>query len=339
MLTEVPVVDIGPFLAGGPAGQRAVARQIAHACTDIGFFTIVGHGVSSDLISETLEVTKGFFDLPHEEKLRVRQPSPDQSRGYLGVGDENLSYSRGDRSTADLKELFAIGPVDVPDTEYFRRPAAYPSFAPNLWPERPPRFRSVWTAYYRALEGVALDVMRMLATALDLPEDHFWPSIDKHVTPLRANHYPEQKTPPEPGQLRAGAHTDYGALTVLLPENVPGGLQVRNRLDEWVDVDAPDGAFVCNLGDLMQRWTNDRWLSTMHRVGNPARHQSAGNRRVSFAFFHQPNYDAVIECLPTCVGPGNPPRYPPMSSSEHRLRKYLAGLAPAAGVRSEARPP
>lgn len=113
---------------------------------------------------------------------------------------------------------------------------------------------------------------------------------------------------------------------VLLPENVPGGLQVLNPLDEWVDVEAPSGAFVWNLGDLMQRWTNDRWRSTMHRVVNPARDQAAGNRRVSFAFFHQPNYDAVIECLPNCKGPGNPPKYPPIASSEHRLRRYLAGI-------------
>jgi isopenicillin N synthase-like dioxygenase len=326
MLTEVPVIDIAPFLARGPADKRAVAEQIDRACTDIGFFTIVGHGVPADLVSRTIELTKAFFDLPLDEKRRVRQPRPEQSRGYLGIGDENLSYSRGDRSTADLKEVFAIGPVDVPDTEYFRAPAAYPSFAPNLWPERPAEFRAVWTAYYRAVETVTLRIMGILAMALDLPEDHFRPSIDKHVTPLRANHYPEQKTPPRPGQLRAGAHTDYGALTVLLPENVPGGLQVLNRLGEWSGVETPPGAFVCNLGDLMQRWTNDRWLSTMHRVVNPDRDRAAGNRRVSLAFFHQPNYDAVIECLPTCTGPGNPPKDPPVSSSEHRTRKYLAGL-------------
>jgi isopenicillin N synthase-like dioxygenase len=309
-----------------------VAQTIAQACRDIGFFTIVGHGVPADLVSQTIEVTKAFFDLPLEEKLRVRQPSPEQSRGYLGIGSENLSYSRGDQSTADLKETFAIGRVDLPDTEYFRGPAAYPSHAPNLWPERPAEFRPVWTAYYRALETVTLSVMRMLATALDLPEDHFGPSIDKYVAPLRGNHYPAQKTPPLPGQLRAGAHTDYGTLTVLLPENVPG-LQVLNPLDEWVDVEAPPGAFVCNLGDLMQRWTNDRWRSTMHRVVNPPWEPSGTNRRVSFAYFHQPNYDTVIECLPTCQGPDNPPKYPPILSSEHRLKKYLAGLATAPAKR------
>jgi isopenicillin N synthase-like dioxygenase len=327
MSTAVPVVDVAPFLAGTAAGRRAVTQEIADACTTIGFFTIVGHGVPSDLVAEMLEVTKAFFDLPLADKLRVRQPKPDQSRGYLAIGDENLAYSRGDRSTADLKEVFAIGPVDVPETQYFRGPDAYPSFAPNLWPERPASFRTVWTAYYRALEKLTLSVMRMLALALDLPEDYFWPFIDKHVTPFRANHYPGQTRPPFPGQLRSGAHTDYGVLTVLLPENVPGGLQVQGRRGDWIDLEVPAGGFVCNLGDLMQRWTNDRWPSTLHRVVNPARSEAAGSRRVSLAFFHQPNYDAVIECLPTCTGPGNPPKYPPVSSSEHRLRKLLASLA------------
>ncbi len=325
MLTDVPIIDIAPFRTGGPAEKRAVAHEVDRACTDIGFFTIVGHGVPGELIARMLAATKAFFDLPLEEKLRVRQPAPDQSRGYQAVGAENLAYSRGDRSTADLKELFAIGPVDVPQTEYFTRPQAYPGFAPNLWPERPRQFREVWTAYYRALEHVTVRVMEILALALDLPETYFAPFIDKHVTPMRANHYPEQRTPARPGQLRAGLHTDYGALTILLPENVPGGLQVQNRRGEFADVEALPGSFVCNLGDLMQRWTNDRWRSTMHRVVNPPLDRAAGNRRVSIAFFHQPNYDAVIECLPTCTGPGNPPRYPPITSSEHRLAKYLAG--------------
>src|SRR5687768_575284 len=160
VLTRVPVVDVAPFVSGGAAGKRAVAGEIARACTDMGFFTIVNHGVPADLVAAMIDVTKAFFDLPLAEKRRVAQPRPEQSRGYLGIGGENVSGSRGDRSTSDLKELFSIGPVDVPDTEYFRSPAAYPSFAPNVWPERPAEFRPVWTAYYRALDDVSLRVMR-----------------------------------------------------------------------------------------------------------------------------------------------------------------------------------
>jgi isopenicillin N synthase-like dioxygenase len=175
------------------------------------------------------------------------------------------------------------------------------------------------------MEVLAARLMRIFAMALDLDEDFFRDKTDRHISGIRANHYPEQIEPPRPGQIRAGAHTDYGAVTVLLPDAVPG-LQVLSRQGEWVDVTAPAGAFVCNIGDLMQRWTNDRWISTMHRVVNPPREVAAGNRRLSIPFFHQPNYDAPIECLPSCCGPDNPPRYRPVTSGQHRLTKFLRGV-------------
>jgi len=336
VLTTVPVIDIAPFAPGahGPAAARdAVARAVDEACRDIGFFTIAGHGVPPALVDRMLETSRAFFDRPLEEKQRVARPRPEQSRGYIALGAENLSYSRGDASTTDLKEFFAIGPVDVPDDEYHRRPEAYPSFAPNLWPERPADLRAVWTEYYRTMEALAGRLMAIFARALDLPEDYFRRFIERHISGIRANHYPEQVEPPAPGQIRAGAHTDYGAVTILLPENVPG-LQVLNRAGVWTDVVAPPGTFVCNIGDLMQHWTNDRWISTMHRVVNPPREAAAGNRRLSIPFFFQPNYDAVIECLPTCCGPDHPPRYEPVTSGRHRLTKFLRGVgATAPGLR------
>jgi len=329
----VPAIDIAPFgpdaNRAGPAERAAVVRAVNAACIDIGFFTITGHGVPAALVDRILETSRAFFDLPPVDKQRVARPRPEQSRGYIALGAENLSYSRGDASTTDLKEFFAIGPVDVPDEAYYRRPEAYPSFAPNLWPERPAELRAVWTEYYRAMEGLAARIMRMFALALGLPEDFFRDKTDRHISGIRANHYPEQVEPPAPDQIRAGAHTDYGAVTILLPEPVPG-LQVLDRRGAWVDVIAPPGAFVCNIGDLMQHWTNDRWISTMHRVVNPPRAAAAGNRRLSIPFFHQPNYDALIECLPTCCGPDDPPRYEPVTSGQHRLTKFLRGVGAAA---------
>jgi len=328
-LAEVPIIDLAAF-PDGPSGERgAVARAVDGACAGIGFFIATGHGIPSALVARMLETSRAFFDLPLAEKQAVRRPRPEQSRGYTGLGDENLSYSRGDATTTDLKEFFAIGPVDVPDDEYHRRPEAYPSFAPNLWPERPPELRAVWTEYYRAMEALAARIMSVFAIALDLPAHFFDDKTDRHISGIRANHYPEQVEAPRPGQVRAGAHTDYGAVTILLPENVPG-LQVLNRRGEWVDVTAPPGTFVCNIGDLMQHWTNDRWISTMHRVVNPPREAARGNRRLSIPFFHQPNYDALIECLPSCCGPDNPPRYPPVTSGQHRLTKFLRGVGAAA---------
>ena len=307
----VPFIDIVPFTDGPAGGRAAVARAVNAACADIGFFTIAGHRVPEALVARMLETSRAFFDLPAVEKEAVKRPRPEQSRGYIALGDENLSYSRGDATTTD------------------RRPEAYPSFAPNRWPARPADFRAVWTQYYRAMEQLAARIMRIFAVALDLREDFFRDKTDRHISGIRANHYPEQVEAPRPGQIRAGAHTDYGAVTILLPENVPG-LQVLDRQGEWVDVTAPPGAFVCNIGDLMQHWTNDRWVSTMHRVVNPPREAAAGNRRLSIPFFHQPNYDALIECLPSCCGPDNPPRYEPVTSGQHRLTKFLRGVGAAA---------
>ena len=321
MLTQVPVIDVAA-LAGDERARRAVAREIGRACEDIGFFTVVGHGVDETLVRRMYDVSRAFFDLPLAEKQRVRRPKPEQSRGYIGLGEENLAYSVG-RDTTDLKEFFAIGPVDVPAAPYYTAPAAYPSFAPNVWPERPAALRGIYTDYYRAMERLAARLMRAFALALDLREDVFADTTDRHISGIRVINYPDQPEAPAAGQLRAGAHSDYGALTILKAENVPGGLEVLNRAGEWVAVVPVADSFVINLGDLMMHWTNDRWISTLHRVANPPRDAALGSRRQSIVFFYQPNYDALIECLPGCSSAAHPPKYAPVTSGEHRLRKFL----------------
>lgn len=325
--TTVPLIDLGPLLAGGRAERVSVARAIGRACEDIGFFTIIGHGVDPLLVERMDRVSRAFFDLPLADKQRVARPKPEQSRGYIGVGEENLAYGVG-TATTDLKEFFAIGPVDVPDAPYYTAAAAYPSFAPNVWPEQPAELRDVYTAYYQAMERLATAIMRAFALALDLRERFFADKIDRHISGIRVINYPDQPVAPPAGQLRAGAHSDYGALTILKSENVPGGLQVLNRAGDWVEVEPPSGAFVVNIGDLMMHWTNDRWTSTLHRVVNPPRDVALGSRRQSIVFFFQPNYDALIECLPSCTGPDHPPRYEPVTSGEHRLRKFLRTVSP-----------
>ncbi len=320
MLTSVPVIDVAPFLDG--TDRAGVARAIGRACEEIGFFTIVGHGVDAGLVQRMYDVSRAFFDLPVADKQRVRRPRPEQSRGYIGLGEENLSYSVG-RATTDLKEFFAIGPVDVPDAPYYTAPAAYPSFAPNVWPERPAELRAIYTEYYRAMERLAGRLMQTFALALGLSDDFFHDRTDRHISGIRVINYPDQPDAPAEGQLRAGAHSDYGALTILKAENVPGGLEVLNRAGAWVPVAPVADSFVINLGDLMMHWTNDRWVSTLHRVANPPRDAALGSRRQSIVFFYQPNYDALIECLPGCSSPANPPKYAPVTSGEHRLRKFL----------------
>ena len=176
-----------------------------------------------------------YFDRPLEEKLRLRMP-PDRYRGYISLGSEALAYSLDEESPPDFKESFSIGPVDPPDDAYHQAAAPGKFFAPNLWPDSPPEFRPVWEAYYREMERVATTLMRIFAVGLGMDKHFFDDSVDRHITNFSVLHYPEQTKPPLPGQLRAGAHTDYGSLTILKPDNAPGGLQVLNKDGTWIDV-------------------------------------------------------------------------------------------------------
>jgi isopenicillin N synthase-like dioxygenase len=323
-LLSVPVIDIEPFRQGGAPGRAAVAAAVDAACRDIGFLVVSGHGIPGRMLTEVGEVTRGFFDLSLEEKMRVGRPAPDVSRGYVAVEGESVGRSRDATATAgDLNESFMIGPVDAPDPAYASAPSAGRHFAPNLWPDAPPALRGTYSGYYRAMGDLAALLMRIFATALELPEHFFADKIDKHISRLRVRNYPEPEVAPLPGQLRAGAHSDYGSLTILATEDRPGGLQVCNAAGEWVDVPIVPGAFIINIGDLLARWTNDRWVSTLHRVANPDEGEVAGSRRQSLIFFHNPNYDAEIRCIPTCLRPGDQPRYEPITSGAHLRRLFV----------------
>ncbi len=256
-------------------------------------------------------------------------PKGDFRRGYLPVGGNALAYTLDRESPPDLIEAFTFGRFDLPQTPYYRAHRET-WFEPNIWPTRPPGFRERLCTYYRAMERLAEILMRIFALALDMPETFFSDKIDRHITAMRLNHYAEASRPPLPGQLRAGAHTDYGSLTILLATDAAGGLQVRGGDGTWCDVAPVPGTFIVNLGDLMAQWTNDRWVSTLHRVVNPPAARRAGSRRASIAFFHQPNHDALIECLPTCRQPDDPPRYAPTTSGAHLLAKTAKETGAAA---------
>jgi len=332
-LMSVPVIDLAPYLKGAPDGKRKVAEEVGRACRDIGFLTIIGHGVSDDLVENFYRSAREFFDLPVSEKIKIKQPRPDQVRGYSGVGEEGLSYSLDEPSPPDLKESLTFGPADVPpDDPYYRAPAAGQFFAPTLWPSKPPELKALGIAYFRAMEKLSAQLMRIFALALDLPEYFFDDKIDKHISNLRILHYPNQPDEPEKGQLRAGAHSDYGSLTIVRQEEAPGGLQVLNLQGEWVDVKPIPHSFVVNIGDLMMQWTNDKWRSTMHRVVNPPRDKANSSRRLSLVFFHQPNYDALVNCLDSCCDAANPAKYPPITSGEHFIGKFVKQSTLGAGI-------
>ena len=319
-MREVPVIDLTPYR--NSSDRQSVARAVDRACRDIGFLVVCGHGVGDDLIAEMERVSTEFFDLPRAEKMKVGRPASGALRGYIPILEENLARSRGAQAPADLNESFMIGMPDPPDTPYHRGPAAGQHFAPNLWPERPARLRAAWTGYFVAMERLATDLLRIFSLALGLEESYFDDKIDRHISRLRVRNYPAPQQPPLPGQLRAGAHSDYGSLTILKTQDRPGGLQVCNKLGEWVDVPFIPGSFIVNIGDMMACWTNDRWVSTLHRVVVPPLERARESRRLSLVFFQNPNYDALVECVPTCHDADAPPKYAPVRAGDYLKSKF-----------------
>ncbi|HXU90476.1 MAG TPA: 2-oxoglutarate and iron-dependent oxygenase domain-containing protein [Methylomirabilota bacterium] len=324
-MTRVPIIDLALARAGAAAERQRTAAAIDAACRDIGFLAITGHGVEGALVARLRRLAHAFFERPMAEKLACRHPVAGTNRGYHPVGGETLAQANDAAAPPDLKEFFHVGPVDVSDDPYYTSTEGRLHFAPNIWPAQPAELERAATEYYRAMSRLIQFLMRLAALALDVDEHFFDAKVDRSIGTMRLNYYPAQTAPPAPGQLRASAHTDYGGFTILSGEDVPGGLQVRTRGGDWIDVPTAPTRFVVNIGDLLMRWTNDRWLSNLHRVVNPPAGTAA---RLSSAFFNHPNYDALIECLPS----QGPPRHPPVRSGEYRDLKYAKTLL--AGVRA-----
>lgn len=321
-MVKVPVIDLLPYRTG--ADKHGVARAVNTACEDTGFLLISGHGVDEALIANMERVSHAFFDLPVEEKIKVGQPAPDVLRGYIGVAGESLARSRGVKAAGDLNESLMIGRPTVPDETYYRSGAAGHHFAVNLWPHAPEDLRDVWTAYYSEMERLAVDIMRVFALALGVSENYFDDKIDKHISRIRVRCYPPVRGDSAPDQSRAGAHTDYGSLTILRPQEGAGGLQVHTKDGTWIDIPDVPGTFIVNIGDLMARWTNDRWVSTLHRVVVPDTPAARACRRLSVVFFHNPNYDAMIECVPTCCGLDALSKYRRTPAGDYLKAKFLS---------------
>jgi isopenicillin N synthase-like dioxygenase len=318
-----PVIDLARFEQAGAAERRKHASEVDEICRHTGFLALANHGVAQEIIDDVWSKAQAFFDLPAEQKQRAKAPYPGYPYGYLGPELESLAKSRNVDAPADLKESFNGGPRSPPDGMNDPEALAF-CYAATIWPDKPDGFVEAWRAYYSALEDLAARVMKLFAQALQLPEDYFASFIDAPISALRALNYPEQTMAPKPGQLRAGAHTDYGSLTILLPQEGSKGLEIATRDGAWIAVPPIPGAFVINIGDLMQRWTNDRWVSTLHRVVNPAPEDGGGARRQSLAFFHQPNWFAEIKCLEACLAPGEQPKYQPALSGPYLMSKFKA---------------
>ena len=316
-----PVIDLAPFRTGDTQARQAVARQIDDACREIGFFGVTGHGVDEATVQECYAQALAFFDLSFEEKLRIRQPGLEIVRGYIPQGAGALAAAEEDRPVhPDLKESFTIGPLvahPIPSEDMA------PLRAPNLWPRSPAGLRPAWERAYREFEALAGHLLHACAMALGLDEDWFDGRMDRHFSVLSALYYPDQHEAPEPGQLRSGAHTDFDALTVLCPDGAPGRLQVMTKAGVWAEAPIVPGAFIVNIGDLLARWTNDRWVSTLHRVVNPHGAEAKRSRRLSLGYFQEINPEVEVSALPGTAGAGNPAKYPPITAGAIHNEKFM----------------
>ncbi|MYE02465.1 MAG: isopenicillin N synthase family oxygenase [Alphaproteobacteria bacterium] len=319
MSGTVPVIDIAPFLDG--SDKPAVARSVAEACERIGFLIVSGHGLDAGTVERAFERSRAFFDLPRAEKDRWHPTGRSRQRGFHGFATRGLAYTLGEDAPPDLRETYFLGPVNDHRAHFAHLPDAANAYAPNLYPDAPKGAAEALVAIYRAYERLSADLMRIFAVALDQPEDYFAGWIARHFSILSSHHYPALREQPRPGQLRTGAHTDFGALTILAMTDADGGLEVRMPDGAWQPVRPPLGTLVVNLGDMMARWTNGRWTSTLHRVANPRDLNSARSRRQTIGYFMHPDYDAPIRAIPSCVPSGEEPKFPTISAGEHIAMK------------------
>jgi isopenicillin N synthase-like dioxygenase len=321
-MQSIPVIDMAPWFTCGAASRDAVARAFDEAARQWGFLVVAGHGVDAALMRNIMAETYAFFDRPTEEKLAVEARGRAGGRGYYRLESKSHARTRGDASAkGDLRETFFAGAEPIANDPATLTDAASRHFAPNIWPEIPACMGTVWRDYAEACQTASAEMLRVCARALGIDDHWFDDKLTRPISTLTAQHYPAQTQAPAPGQVRSGAHTDFGTLTLLMTEDRPGGLQVLGLDDEWHDIRPVPGAYIVNLGDMMARWTNDRWRSALHRVVNPPLDAGSAARRLSIVYFQTPNHDAPIACLPTCHGPDEPARYAPILAGEHLAEK------------------
>lgn len=312
---DLPIVNIAPFLGGDPAAKARVAREFGAALEDTGFAIITGHGVPEDLAQQTYDAMAGFFDQPMEAKTVYTPPEKAKGRGYLPVGIESVA-----------KTLTGETPPDLCEALVFAAPHRAENDAKNYWPEEPPELERLVREWTGEMTALSRHLARLSALALDLDETFFDADYADPALTLRFVNYPDQPEAPKPGQLRYGEHHDYGALTILRQDAAPGGLQIRDDDGVWKEAPVVPESFVINVGDLLARWTNNRWRSTLHRVSNPPRELTGSTRRLSMVAFTGPNEDTEIACLPSCQSADNPAQYQPVKCGDYILSKIRASM-------------
>ncbi|KAF2460146.1 hypothetical protein BDY21DRAFT_384514 [Lineolata rhizophorae] len=309
-----PVLDFSAFYGSDAAAKQKLVAQVRECCLHNGFFQITGHRIPSSLQEKVMDCSKRFFDLSLDEKTKISKANNSYNRGYELLHSQILEEG----TAPELKEGLYLG-EEIPSSHpYFVNKKL--NSGPNQWPtgiDNLEEFQQTTMTYYASMFELAKDVLAAVALTLDLPEDYFGSFVDGAVAAMRFLHYPPQ--PPDSNERLTrgvGAHTDFGSVTLLLQDEVDG-LQVWDRdVEQWFDVLPVKGAYVVNLGNMMQRWSNDRYKSNLHRVIN-----KSGKERYSIPFFFNGNPDYVIDCLPNCAV-DEPANYPPITVTAAILGGY-----------------
>lgn len=322
-MSSLPLINLRAFLQGSESERRAIAANVDEICKSIGFLVVEQHGVPQAVIDRAWTATRAFFDLPLEQKMLVRSPDPGCPRGYFPLAAEALAKSLGVDTPPDVKESFGIGPLYAPaqtiaDDEFNFH------YGPNVWPSQPPELRAALAEYFLELQALGSRLLRLFAMALALPQNHFEQFHMAPICALRCLNYPANHGALLKNQRGAGEHADYGSITILKADPNVAGLELRLRSGEWVAAPLVANGFIVNIGDMMARWTNDRWVSTLHRVVSPG--QADGGRRQSMAFFHNTSFDANIECLATCRDDSRSARYEPVKAGEYLSERFNSAL-------------
>jgi len=310
--------DLLNFEKSSNEEKNKIASKIDKHLCHTGFLIVTNHGIKENIINNISLILNSFFQKEQSFKNKSMSQTKGYPYGYFMSGSEALAKSKGVSTPPDLKESFNGGPFKLPKGKISKEAKDF-CYLPTIWPEIK-NFRVFWEDYYSEMECLSQRIMSVFAIALNLPSNYFEKFINYPISALRALNYPPIKKELLPNQQRAGAHTDYGSLTILRPIDKIDGLQIQDAKNRWIDVPNIKNSFIINIGDLMALWTNDRWTSTLHRVIPKDRK----NPRKTLVFFHQPNWDARITCLSSCIGKGK--KYSEVLSGPYLLKKFRSTI-------------
>lgn len=307
---NIPSVDLADFTEGNKETKAAFVKELGKAYEEIGFVAVKNHGLSDALCAELYAQVKGFFTLSKEEKEAYEIEGLAGQRGYVSFGKEHAK----NKNEGDLKEFWHFGQT-VEDNDPIKE--EYPD---NVQVNELPKFNAVGREVYQKLESTGREMLRAIALHLNLDENYFDAKIHNGNSILRPIHYPPITHEPKDA-VRAAEHEDINLITLLMGASADG-LQVLNKSGEWISVTALPDQIVVNVGDMLQRLTNNKLKSTTHRVVNPPR-EKWGTSRYSIPFFLHPRSEVSLNCLPSCISESNPKNFSDITAGEYLEQRII----------------